>query len=256
MVVQSGDGSTGGKDTKPVKTPAPWKYLLIAAVLAASILGIFFAATSGIFSNSDPAIDASASQIYGASQPAINSGLVLADEEDEKKITKATKIPNPNEIMPYKTIIDISNIPKFIQTYKHKEGLIITDIEINDDKITAAYLNINQERSIRVRPVLIYFLAAKQNHIWREQWVCIYGSGIQYRMANAQCQWPNNYCDTKRLELLWEEYWEKRIGESMKTETVGSTIFKDIVPTIKPGTKYKFSVECVKPEETKYIEII
>ena len=166
MVAQSGEGSAGGNDTKPVKTPAPWKYIAIAAILAASILGIIFAATTGIFSN-NPAIDASTNPISGASQPAINPSIVLADNEDDNKITKATRIPSPNEIMPLETLIDILNPQKFVRI--ESSNLVITDIRINkiNNKISANYINANPERSITIEPALIRFFNEGKNEIPR-----------------------------------------------------------------------------------------
>jgi hypothetical protein len=260
MVVQSGEDSTGRNDTKPVKTPSPWKYILIAAILSTSVLGIFFAATTGIF-DSNPAPAAFTNPISGASQPATNP-IVFTDNEDDNRITKTTKIPNPNEIMPYKTLIDISNPPQFIQT--DCKDIILTNLKINNDKITAAYLNACPERSIRVRPIRIYFYDAQQHMIHRQQWVCQY-SGYngeiseytpEYERTNAHCQWPDDYCDPTRKGKAWEKYWEKQNGKPMKTETVGSTIFNDAVPKIKSNEKFHFSINCPVPDETRYIKIM
>lgn len=42
MVMRSGEDIAGDKDAKPAK-PLPWKYIAIAAIAAASILGLIAA---------------------------------------------------------------------------------------------------------------------------------------------------------------------------------------------------------------------
>jgi hypothetical protein len=262
MVMQSGDVPAGGEDSNPAK-PLPWKYILIAAVLAASILGIFFAATTGIFS-SDPTPAASTNPISGASQPATNP-IVLTDNEEDSRITEATKIPNPNEIVPRGTFIDISNPQEFVQI--SNSNLVITNIRINkiNNKISANYINANPERSIAIKPALIHFFDESKNEIPREQWCCrnngrnsppeyIYG-----RALCAHCQWPEDYCYYAHDDKLWEEYWREKSGKkTIKTGTVGSTTkgYEEIIPTLKPGEKYSIIVPCEMPQNAKYIQIM
>jgi len=144
MVKQSGEDPAGGKDGKSAK-PLPWKYIALAAIAASAVFGML--AISGIFSNpasiaDTTATSASTGSISGASQPATNPGLALTDNrEDDSKITKATRIPSPNEITQDR-FIDISNPPKFV---KANSNLVITEIEIdkNNNKIKANYLNTN-----------------------------------------------------------------------------------------------------------------
>jgi len=262
MVMQSGDVPAGGEDSKSAK-PLPWKYILIAAVLAASILGIFFAATTGIFS-SDPIPAASTNTISGASQPATNPGLVLTDNEDDNRITKAARIPSPNEIAQDR-FIDISNPPKFVKANAY--DLAITDIKISksSNTIKASYINTNPEKSIAIRPVLINFFNENKNNIFREQWHCSYScdgtNQVNFKYGNgyAHCQWPEDFCyiwtGHESGKKVWRKYWEEKLGKKQQPQKVGSTEYKEIIPMIKPGEKYSFAVSCEMPDNTRYINI-
>lgn len=264
MVMQSGDVPAGGEDSKSAK-PLPWKYILIAAVLAASILGIF-AATSGFFS-SDPTPAASTNPISGASQPATNPIVLTDNRDDDNRITKATRIPSPNEITPADTLIDISNPPKFVIV---GYDFAITDIYINknSNKISGSFININQEKNFEVRPIQISFFSTTNEYsglIGRKQWCCRYNdydrkAKYKYETAPAHCQWPEDFCymsiSTENRKKVWGEYWMEKLGKKQQQpQKVGSTKYESIIPTIKPGEKYSFTINTEIPQDTKYVKI-
>ncbi len=249
--MQSGEDPAGGKDGKSAK-PLPWKYIIIAAIVAAAILVIFFAATSGIFSGPASVADtttttSSVSTGSGFSPPATeNSGsLAVTDKEDNKKSTKATRIPTADQITSRGTLIDISNPPEYLKMdhAQPPKNPLITDIEINNDKITAAFLGVDKTQSHRIELIRIIFFNTEQNRISRKQQRCRYYD-FEYKMGDAYCQWPEDYCG-----LTWEKYWENQ-GRTTKSIT------EDIVPVINAGEKYTFSINnCPIPIGTKYVLI-
>lgn len=176
--MQSGDVPAGGEDSKSAK-PLPWKYILIAAILAAAILGIFFAATSGIFSSPASIADTTASSASTGSgwQPPANpnpgGGWIPPNEPDKptptaeitKATTKETASQTPIIIKSYnknmkmhtvKKLWDINNLPKEIP-YK-REGIYITNFKIGNGEISGTIENKQCDDYVHGVPIMGFYI--------------------------------------------------------------------------------------------------
>ncbi|RLE07394.1 MAG: hypothetical protein DRJ06_06030, partial [Candidatus Aminicenantes bacterium] len=176
-------------------------------------------------------------------EPANPGGWIPPDEPNEPATTPTpAEIPSPDEIVPYETLIDISNLPKYIHSPGGVTNRIITDLEISNDKISGAFLNINPnpKATIGVAPIRIYFYDAQKNIIKREQWTCEHkyvkdGKRGSYTLTFANCQWPANYCNH-----TWTGYLQEQ---------------KKPIPQLKSMEKFYFSINCLVPNKARYIRI-
>ncbi len=228
MVMQSGEDPAGGKDSKSAK-PLPWKYILIAAILAASILGIFFAATTGIF-NSNPTPAASTNPVSGASQPATNPGLVLTDNEDDKKSTTPTAI-TPSIILGSKgekiTKIDIQNPPEAIGIPTQNSGevvLYLVNLKVTNDRIEGDFIYTgNSEDYV---PILVFYFYKNPS----QGKICV--GPREYSVA-----WPEA-TTTKDYDIFRKPNENFDIYSLPKATTTNKEVHLKLNCWIPPETKY------------------
>lgn len=101
MVMRSGEDIAGDKDAKPAK-PLPWKHIAIAAIAAASILGLI--AAISLF-NTNPAATTTSSGWQPPPEPANPGGWIPPDEPNDP----AVAITNPPEKV----------VKQFLKEYPH-----------------------------------------------------------------------------------------------------------------------------------------